>query len=112
MVSACMLRAGLFVHTHFMPQMPSAVNASFAKVTFVPRGGNFAIFATVPFLERRAQVGKCMELLIESWCDGWPLLSALRAVTVNEALHSTQVTSRRPVALASIGGPEQGEAVA
>jgi hypothetical protein len=48
--------------------------------------------------------------LIQSWCDGWPLLSVRRAVTVIEALHSTQVTSRRPVALASIGGSEQGEA--
>ena len=105
-----MLRAGLFVHTHLMPQMPSAVNASFAKVTFLPRGGNFAIFATAPLLERMEQRGKCMELLIESWCDGWPLLSQLCAVTTIEALHSVHITSRRPVALASIGLPEQGEA--
>ena len=105
-----MLRAGLFVHKHLTPQMPRAVNASFAKVTFLPLEGNFAIFAMAAFLERREQRGKCMELLIQSWCDGWPLLSVRRAVTVIEALHSTQVTSRRPVALASIGGSEQGEA--
>ena len=107
-----MLRAGLFVHKHLTPQMPRAVNASFATVTFLPREGNFAIFALADFLERREQCGKCMELFIQSWCDGWPLLSVRRAVTVNEALHSTQVTSRRPVSLASIGGPEQGEAEA
>ena len=107
-----MLRAGLFVHNHLMPQMPRAVNASFAKVTFLPREGNFVNVAETAFLERREQCGKCMELFIQSWCDGWPLLSVRRAVTVNEALHSTQVTSTRPVSLASIGGPEQGEAVA
>ena len=107
-----MLRAGLFVHKHLTPQMPRAVNASFAKVTFLPREGNFAIFAMAPFLERREQCGKCMELFIQSWFVEWPQMTRLCAVTVTEALHSTQVTSRRPVSLASIGGPEQGEAVA
>ena len=105
-----MLRAGLFVHKHLTPQMPRAVNASFATVTFLPREGNFVNVAETAFLERREQCGKCMELFIQIWCDVWPLVRC--AVTVNEALHSTQVTSRRPVSLASIGGPEQGEAVA
>ena len=75
-----MLRAGLFVHKHLTPQMAMAVNASFAKVTFLPRAGNFASLA-VTDLERREQCFKCMELLIESRCDGWLLLSLLRAVT-------------------------------
>ena len=107
-----MLRAGLFVHKHLTPQMPRAVNALFATVTFLPREGNFAIFAWADFLERREQCGKCMELFIQSWFVEKPWLTRLRAVTVTEALHSTQVTSKRPVAFASIGGPEQGEAVA
>ena len=92
--------------------MPRAVNASFATVTFLPREGNFVNVAETAFLERREQCGKCMDIFIQSWFVDLPRMTRLCAVTVTEALHSTQVTSKRPVSLASIGGPEQGEAVA